>query len=183
MVFMTPDKCNICNDTLLGPPPPNALVLIETDVHQNVKAYHKSCVERLARIAQLLNDKGEFYGTSTRAGSSAMKGDKTPSKSQLRYNDVASSDDDTHDVRDKHDKTMQTGYLRTPYTNETFDDQRDKVIAELRLQLDALSKRIEDGPSYVAQAVRKSLQQAMIEYRSGIHVFDEMRGEWVTRGS
>jgi hypothetical protein len=168
MVYSIPNHCHICNDTLLGPPPPSALVIVETDVHNRARTYHKSCIERLARIAKSLNDHGPFYGAAVGSDSDVMQAASRP---QLQYNKDAGVDDDTHDVR----STPPTGYLRTPYTNETFDDHRDKVIEELRAQVAALSRAANDGPTYIAQAVRVALRSALDEYRNG-----KMHGERVS---
>lgn len=102
MSYSIPNQCTICSDTLLGPAPSSALIVAEANTNNVVQTYHKSCVERLASIAQLI-DTSAF-------------------------------------VRDVPQKV--SGYLRTP---ETFDDQRDKVIADLRRQLEhATADRIPD---------------------------------------
>lgn len=99
-LLMSPNQCTICAATLLGPPPSSVLIVAEADVEMNVKVYHTSCIERLARLIQ--------------------------------QHSPITSDDDMRSM-----STPQTGYLRTPYTSETFDDQRDRVIADLRKQLAA----------------------------------------------
>lgn len=175
VAYEIPNQCTICNDTLLGPPPPSALVVAETDVHNRVRCYHKSCIERLARIAQSLNERGPFYGTtSAGSDSNAMQG------AARQYSKAIDSDDDINDVLDTvgTSKTPHTGYLRTPYTNETFDDHRDKVIAELRVQLAALENDVKDIPVYMVQAVRVTLREVSDDVRKGRVRFNEQRGEW-----
>lgn len=60
--MLTPNHCFICDDNLVGPPPPNAVILTEVDVHGHAKTYHTHCVKRLARVVDRLYDMPPAYG-------------------------------------------------------------------------------------------------------------------------